>query len=71
MSATNGKARGRPPYRHSKAVLPKPGDEQATYTHAQLIRMDINFALASCVHSSAAKKAVRAWHRLTSFRRGA
>jgi hypothetical protein len=43
MSATNGKPRGRPPHRHSKAELPKPGDEQATYTHAQLIRMDNRF----------------------------
>jgi hypothetical protein len=43
MSATNGNPRGRPPHRHSKAELPKPGDEQATYTHAQLIRIDNRF----------------------------
>jgi hypothetical protein len=41
MSATNGRPRGRPP--HSKVALPEPGDEQATYTHTQLIRMDNRF----------------------------
>ena len=44
MSATNGKPRGRPPYRHSKAALPKPGDEQCgDYSHARLVRMDNRF----------------------------
>ena len=44
MSATNGKPRGRPPYRHSKAALPKPGDEQCgDYSHARLVRMDNHF----------------------------
>jgi hypothetical protein len=43
MSATNGKPPGRPPHKHSKAVPPKPGDEQGAYTHAQLIRFDNRF----------------------------
>jgi hypothetical protein len=28
MARANGKPRGRPPHKHSKAELPKPGDEQ-------------------------------------------
>jgi hypothetical protein len=62
MSATNG----RPPYRHSKAALPKPGDEQATYTHAQLIRMDNQFrarlvcAFKRCEESRASAAQARA-----------
>ena len=43
MSATNGKPPGRPPHRHSKAELPKPGDEQSAYTHPQLVRFDNRF----------------------------
>ena len=44
MSRANGKPRGRPPYRHSKAALPKPGDEQCgDYSHARLVRMDNRF----------------------------
>ena len=43
MSATNGKPRGRPPYRHNKTALPEPGDEQGAYTHAQLLRFDNRF----------------------------
>jgi len=43
MSATNGKRRGRPPYRYGRAARPRPGDELATYTHAQLILMDNRF----------------------------
>jgi hypothetical protein len=44
MSATNGKPPGRPPHRHSKAELPKPGDEQCgDYSDARLVRMDNRF----------------------------
>ena len=43
MSATNGKPPGRPPYRHHKAALPEPGDEQGAYTHTQLLRFDNRF----------------------------
>ena len=43
MAAANGKPRGRPPYNNSKAALPEPGDELATYTHAQLVEFDNRF----------------------------
>jgi hypothetical protein len=44
MSATNGKPRGRPPHKNSKAALPMPGDEQCgDYSHARLVRMDNRF----------------------------
>jgi hypothetical protein len=35
--------RGRKPYTNGKRTPFQPGDEQATYTHAQLIRMDNRF----------------------------
>ena len=43
MAAVNGRRRGRPPHKNSKAALPEPGDEQDTYTHALLIRFDNRF----------------------------
>src|SRR5262249_61852288 len=44
MSETDGRPRGRPPHRNtSKGALSEPGDEQNTYTHAQLIRFDNRF----------------------------
>jgi hypothetical protein len=43
MSKANGKPPGRPPYQHSKAALPEPGDEQGAYSHTQLIQMDNRF----------------------------
>jgi len=44
MSATDGRPRGRPPHRtNSKHATYEPGDELATYTHAQLIRFDNRF----------------------------
>ena len=43
MSKANGKPRGRPPHKNSKAALPEPGDEQDAYTHAQLLRFDNRF----------------------------
>jgi hypothetical protein len=47
MSATNGKPRGPRHHRHSKAELPKPGDEQCgDYSHARLVRMDNRFRAA-------------------------
>jgi hypothetical protein len=39
----NGRPRGRPPHKNSRAALPEPGDEQGAYSHAQLIRMDNRF----------------------------
>ena len=63
MSATNGKPRGRPPHRHSKAELPKPGDEQATYTHVQLIRMaDIDDAQRQAIVRQRVRKR-RGWRQ--------
>jgi hypothetical protein len=44
MARANGRPRGRPPHKNSKAALPMPGDEQyGDYSHAQLIRMDNRF----------------------------
>jgi hypothetical protein len=43
MAKANGRPRGRPPHKNSRAALPEPGDEQNAYTHAQLIRMDNRF----------------------------
>jgi hypothetical protein len=43
MAAANGKPRGRPPHKNSKAAPPEPGDEQSTYTRTQLIRFDNRF----------------------------
>jgi len=43
MAKANGGPRGRPPHKNSRAALPEPGDEQATYTPEQLIRMDSRF----------------------------
>ena len=44
MSKANGKPRGRPPHKNSKAALPMPGDEQVGgWSQAQLIRMDHRF----------------------------
>jgi hypothetical protein len=44
MSATDGRPRGRPPHRtNSKHATYEPGDELATYTHAQLVRFDNRF----------------------------
>jgi len=41
MSDTDGRPRGRPPHRCTSKTDPfQPGDELATYTHAQLIRFD-------------------------------
>src|SRR6516165_9506457 len=59
MSATNGKPPGRPPHKHSKAVPPKPGDEQGAYTRAQLVRFDNRFRSRLCAPSGAARRAVR------------
>src|SRR6516164_10634671 len=59
MSATNGKPPGRPPHKHSKAVPPKPGDEQGAYTRAQLVSFDNRFRSRLCAPSSAARRAVR------------
>ena len=44
MARANGKPRGRPPHKNSKAALPMPGDEQVGgWSQAQLIRMDNRF----------------------------
>ena len=44
MARANGKPRGRPPHKNSKAALPMPGDEQVGgWSQAQLIRMDHRF----------------------------
>ena len=44
MSETDGRPRGRPPHRNTgKAALSKPGDEQPTYSHTQLIRFNNRF----------------------------
>jgi len=43
MAKANGRPRGRPPHKNSKAALPEPGDEQPTYTRAQLVRFDNRF----------------------------
>jgi hypothetical protein len=43
MARANGKPRGRPPHKNSKAALPEPGDEQDAYTRAQLLRFDNRF----------------------------
>ena len=59
MSKANGKPPGRPPHKHSKAVPPKPGDEQGAYTRAQLVHFDNRFRSRLCAPSSAARRAVR------------
>src|SRR5215831_16638761 len=59
MSATNDKPPGRPPHKHSKAVPPKPGDEQGAYTRAQLVRFDNRFRSRLCAPSGPARRAVR------------
>jgi hypothetical protein len=44
MSETNGKPRGRPPYRwHDKNMDAQPGDEQPPWTRKRLLRMDSRF----------------------------
>jgi len=44
MSDTDGRPRGRPPHRCTSKTDPfQPGDELATYTHAQLIHFDNRF----------------------------
>jgi hypothetical protein len=43
MAKANGRPRGRPPHKNSRAALPEPGDEQPAYTHAQLVRFDNRF----------------------------
>jgi hypothetical protein len=44
MSATDGKPRGRPPYRQqTKHMDAQPGDEQATWSRKRLLRMDGRF----------------------------
>ena len=44
VARANGKPRGRPPHKNSKAALPMPGDEQVGgWSQAQLIRMDHRF----------------------------
>src|SRR6516162_873815 len=40
MAKANGRPRGRPPHKNSKAAPSEPGDEQGAYTHAQLVRID-------------------------------
>jgi hypothetical protein len=45
MAKANGEPRGRPPHKNSRAALPEPGDEQPTYTRAQLIRFDNRFRI--------------------------
>jgi hypothetical protein len=44
MAKANGRPRGRPPHKNSKAALPMPGDEQyGDYSRERLLRMDSKF----------------------------
>ena len=43
MAKANGRPRGRPPHKNSKAAPSEPGDEQGAGTHAELIRMNNRF----------------------------
>ena len=40
MAKADGRPRGRPPHKNSKAAPSEPGDEQGACTHAGLIRME-------------------------------
>src|SRR5262249_32856271 len=65
MAKANGRPRGRPPHKNSKAAPSEPGDEQGAYTHAQLVRMDNRFRAPPAKPPAAGNRSVE----LASFRR--
>jgi len=57
MARANGKPRGRPPHKNSKAALPMPGDEQyGDYSRDRLLRMDSKSRGSSARSGTAARR---------------